>query len=62
MLMNGADPAGQSYSQLQSVVFGQRGGSGLGVAGVNSQMKSLADALLQVSQVPAQSQPYVCLF
>lgn len=52
MLLNGADPTGQSFAQLQSVVFGAPAGGALPLPGVNTAMKALADELLDVSLFP----------
>lgn len=59
MLLNGADPAGRSYSQLLSTVFG--GGSSssgaLGASEVNAGMAQLASTLLQVRPAAAAAAP-----
>ncbi len=50
MVLNGVDPGGDSYQQLQEVVFGAGAGPGPALDALNTQLKQLSTALVKVSR------------
>jgi hypothetical protein len=49
MLLNGVEPGGGSYAQLQSAVFGASPGNQLGLEALNGQLQQLSTSLVKVS-------------
>ncbi|EFN56639.1 hypothetical protein CHLNCDRAFT_51632 [Chlorella variabilis] len=47
MVLNGVDPGGDSYQQLQEVVFGAGAGPGPALDALNTQLKQLSTALVK---------------